>query len=308
MNKKIVLTAVISIIATVIITVPVTKTVFAEQNGSSPESGVVSRIKSIYDSLVSLSYGSESAGSWGDWGSMWNRIRSAGEWTPDGDSTASDVITGKTLYSDSRTQLTGTFSLTGDATVSDVASGKTFYNNSTTLLTGTANLGIDYSLQQYVKYDDKKSGDYTGEESTWTQISSSPQVWKDERTGLYWSGNQGSKYHNFWIPDCDFFSTNPRGNYNGADPDCGDAINFCATFDSAGRTDWYLPTQKELWQAMIDGMYNKAGSTFTTSDWFWSSTEVANCPSCAWVVSYSYDYPPFASKSDNRRVRCVARD
>ena len=55
----------------------------AEQNDSSPESGSTSRIKATYDSLVTLTHGSESSGSWGDWGSMWNRIRSAGEWVPD---------------------------------------------------------------------------------------------------------------------------------------------------------------------------------------------------------------------------------
>ena len=82
--------------------------VLAEQTGSTPDSASTSRIKTIYDSLVSLSHGSESAGAWGNWGVMWNRIRSAGEWVPSGDATEADVVTGKTFYKDSRTIKTGT--------------------------------------------------------------------------------------------------------------------------------------------------------------------------------------------------------
>ena len=79
----------------------------AEQAGSSPESDSSSRIKVVYDSLVTLTHGAESAGSWGDWGAWWNRIRSAGEWVPGGDLLAKDVLSGKTFHSDSRAQQTG---------------------------------------------------------------------------------------------------------------------------------------------------------------------------------------------------------
>ena len=81
---------------------------FAEQSGGSPESGSTSRLKAVSDSLISLGYGSTAAGGWGDWGVMWNRTRSAGEWTPDGDATADDVLLSKTCYSSSRTAVTGT--------------------------------------------------------------------------------------------------------------------------------------------------------------------------------------------------------
>ncbi len=111
--------------------------VLAEQSGSSPESGVTSRIKTIYDSLVSLSHGSDAAGGWGNWGVMWNRIRSAAEWVPTGDATEADVVSGKLFYKDSRTQKTGTLSLSGDATAADVAYGKTFYSSDLTKHMGT---------------------------------------------------------------------------------------------------------------------------------------------------------------------------
>ncbi|MBD3250006.1 MAG: hypothetical protein GF381_00300 [Candidatus Pacebacteria bacterium] len=107
--------------------------VWAEQSGSSPDSGATSYIKTIYDSLTSLAHGDEAAGAWGDWGSYWNRIRSAAEWVPDGGDDA--------------------------ATPADVASGKNFYATSRTQETGTLTV-IDYSTQKNLIYDDwKGSGD-----------------------------------------------------------------------------------------------------------------------------------------------------
>ena len=85
--------------------------VFAEQHGSTPESSSTSHLKTLYDSLVSSSFGSESAGAWGDWGTMWNRIYSAITWTPSGDASPSDVASGKTFYASSRILQTGQGSL-----------------------------------------------------------------------------------------------------------------------------------------------------------------------------------------------------
>ena len=84
-----------------------TQLALAEQMGSSPESGVSSRIKTIYDSLTSSSFGSTSAGAWGDWGSMWNKIYSASIWSPDGNNTVTNTLSTKTFYNTSRTKQTG---------------------------------------------------------------------------------------------------------------------------------------------------------------------------------------------------------
>lgn len=134
-------------------------TVLAEQlPGTTPNSGVDSRIKAIYSALHDLGYGSDGDGSWGDWGAFWNRIRSASEWIPN-----------------------------GNVTPTDIALGKTFYNGSRTQQTGTAHIP-DYALQQYDDFDDYErvhSGGtrgYQGEEGAWTPTSTN--VWKDERTGL----------------------------------------------------------------------------------------------------------------------------
>ncbi len=296
-------------------------TVFAEQLGSSPESGETSRIKTIYNSLVSLSHGSESAGGWGNWGTYWNRIRSAAEWVPSGNATNSDVKNGVTYYGNSRTQLTGTLSLIGNAATTDVASGKTFYSNSFTQQTGTANLAPDYSAQSKVVWDDNKNssssdGDNAGEESTWENTSgtASSGVWKDNRTGLYWSANQWTMSNLFTVAACDFFISESRGSYAAGDSDCGNAINHCANLNLASggtsNTDWYLPSQKELMQAYLDGMYNQTNINFATNLRFWSSTEDSLNDLNAWNLYFYNGSSAVGSKSttSNQSVRCVRRD
>jgi hypothetical protein len=119
--------------------------------------------------------------------------------------------------------------------------------------------------------------------------------------------------------DCPFFGTIPSGTYAGGDSDCGTAINYCAALNLASggtsNTDWFLPSQKVLFQAYIDGMLNQTNSSFALTDKepFWSSTETSGYngnPGIAWAIAL-YDGSSYAaSKPDiNRyRVRCVRRD
>lgn len=276
-------------------------TVFAEKSGSSPESGATSRIKTAYDWLVAkgTNYGATDASDWSNnWGSMWNRIMESAAWEPD-----------------------------GTATEADVASTKTFYagNGDRTIKTGTALPAVDFTNQQYSSRDDfggpNGSGaeDYQGEESTWTNPATN--VWKDSRTGVYWSASQGSMTNSFTaisLATCNFFTTTPRGAYDGLDNDCGVAINYCGTLNLASggtsSTDWYLPSQKELQQAYIDGMYNKAGTNltnaaaFTTTSYFWSSSERSDDSDRAWDVNLGYGFTYNSTKATGYSVRCVRRD
>ena len=262
--------------------------VLAEQVGGSPLTASTSRIKTIYDSLVSLSHGSDAAGSWGNWGAYWNRIRSAGEWVP-----------------------------SGNATTAGVTSGTTFYSNSRTQQTGTAAIAMDYSTQSLVIWDDYKNGenadgDSAGEESTWTNTATN--VWKDARTSLYWSNSQGSLTNSFTKASCDFYTTTPRGSYAGADADCGNAINACgllsleAVTGGGAKIDWYLPSQKELMQAYLDGMYNKAGGAFTTTSYFWSSAELSDYANYAWYTTLNVGTTGSSDKGNSNATRCVRRD
>ena len=335
MNKKIVISVLVTFLATLLISVPTTA-VLAEQSGDTPDSGVTSYIKQIYQSLVTLTYGSDTAGDWGNWGAFWNRIRSAAEWTPAGTATADDVVSGETFYSDSRTPRTGLLSLTGDATEDDVAFGKIFYSNTFTPLTGNAPASIDWTNLQFSARDDYAGTynggtapeDYQGEEAEWTDHSvDTDVVWKDERAGLYWSADRGVLTSNNFtamsLETCDFFDTGlyaTRAAYPGGDADCGDAINYCATLDYGDRTDWYLPSQKELMLAYIDGMYNQAGTTAeeaaafvygTTNGGgypFWSSSEVSSNDRLAWYVNLDRGNPYSNPKARGSAVRCVSRD
>lgn len=246
-----------------------------------------------------------------------------------GDAQVTDVMSGKKFYSDSGTLLTGTWSFLGDAGVDEVISGKKFYSDSGTLLTGTYTppTPIDFTNMQYSTYDDYAGGDYLGwggtltddyqgEESEWSNMSVGEDIaWRDERTGVYWSADQGTMSNIFTMASCDYFTSIPRSSYDGLDSDCGLAINYCATLDFAGRTDWYLPSQKELMQAYIDGINNQAGideesaAAFVTDKLPWSSSEVSYYSTYAWVVNLRSGDTYYDDKTTaDYGVRCVSRD
>ncbi|MBW6441930.1 DUF1566 domain-containing protein, partial [Patescibacteria group bacterium] len=115
---------------------------------------------------------------------------------------------------------------------------------------------------------------------------------------------------------CPFFDSIPRSSYTSSNtsPACGDAINACATLSLASQegqsadTDWYLPSQKEFNTAYSNGIYNQAGSTFTTTSFFWSSTERSSGSTSAWYVHLRSGYANFNFKTTSYAVRCVRRD
>ncbi|NLE30748.1 DUF1566 domain-containing protein [Candidatus Dojkabacteria bacterium] len=262
-----------------------------------------------------------------------------------GDAEVLDVMSGKKFYSNSGTLLTGTWSFLGDAVVDEVLDGKKFYSNSGTLLTGTYTppTPIDFTNMQYSTFDDYAgidylgydgtlTEDYKGEEAQWSKISNN--IWKDERAGIYWSSDQtltmralvpnsnSNIFTAMSLNTCDYFNAVPRSSYDGSDLDCGNAINWCATLTLDGRSNWYLPSQKELMLAYIDGMYNQAGDTlqeaaeFTVGDGsavhygnYWSSSEVSNDSTSAfYVYLYGGDSNRDPKANTYSGVRCVSRD
>lgn len=184
---------------------------------------------------------------------------------------------------------------------------------------------IWFSNQKYQTKDDWVNsggtvGEYTAEEAAWSAVSGSPfsgynsinyagtggdldlisgTVKRDTRTGLWWSdimavGAVASTTDNQFTLTAD-----------GARPTGGNAIGFCNALNTAnfgGHNDWYLPTQKQLQQAYIDGSANNLSNPDNT---FWSSTEYASNAAYAWYVNLSYGGTNHSTKVTRYLVRCV---
>jgi len=257
----------------------VVSSTFAEKSGSSPYSEEDSILKETYNTLKGLGYGSET----GSNGPIWNRIISSSTWVPNGTATEDDVVLGVTFYEGSRTLKTGTLD----------------YPN--------------YEAQS-LQAKDFRDANASDSWSSWTKTNTTPEVWYDGRTGLYWSAVQGSMTNEFAISTCDFFTTTPRGNYSGADTDCGNAINACATLsldangDAVADSKWYLPTQVELMQAYLNGIYLSTSTSWVTGNIFWSSTERQNSSSNAWDTTLYNGTTSVTNKTSSYSVRCVLRD
>jgi hypothetical protein len=312
--------------------------VFAEQSGTSPESGSTSRIKEAYDWLVAkgTNYGATDAADWtNDWGTYWNRLLNAAAWEPDGTATAAEMPAGLTFYG---------------------------ANLDRTIQTGTL-----YTTWLLQAYDDVKcaanngesSGacaasqdEYTGEEGTWTLTSSggssvsvtdnavtvtitSNKVYRDNRTYVYWTDRSASTIDNeFAYVNADDRSS-PTGNscnFNSAssantfcdnqDPLAAyaedndvSAAEFClnlaldadnADADSNGttgtETDWRLPTQKEAMIAYVNGSENNLANAAAT---MWTSTELGSSASSAWQVNLGSGIAGTAVKNTLANVSCV---
>ena len=69
-------------------------------------------------------------------------------------------------------------------------------------------------------------------------------------------------------------------------------------------TGWYLPHQKQLMQAYIDGSYGNLEFS-GSSDNYWSATTVSDYTGNAWNVNLSNGYADFNAKLGPARVRCV---
>ena len=247
----------------------------AEQSGSSPVSGATSRIKTIYDVLSGLSYGSDTPGAWGNWGAYWNRIYSAGEWTPSGAASAAAVGSGSTFYSNSRSQQTGTYpTLSGCSTQ--------LYFDSWSTATPANNCSLTWTVP----------GGATGSDK------------QDPRTGLIWSYllyRNGTVIEFSATLSTTFSWGNTHANNKGITaPVAGDrtAIQLCA--DQVNG--WRLPTQKELIQAYIDGSF---WNLTQPSHTFWSATEESLTD--AWYVDLGSGYSNTANntKTSPYSVRCV---
>lgn len=171
------------------------------------------------------------------------------------------------------------------------------------------------------------TNEYILEEATWSAVSGSPFagydsidystssalydlysgiVKEDTRTGLWWSDIMASSTS----PTTMVATTTSNGftlSADGVRPTGGGAIGFCDALNTAnfaGYSNWYLPTQKELQQAYIDGSANNLDRP---GYYFWSSSEASWDSTAAWRVSLPYGYTDANTKVTKYYVRCVRR-
>lgn len=183
--------------------------------------------------------------------------------------------------------------------------------------------------------------EYTGEEATWSAVSGSPfnagfatsstplnyfpvganvylfsgRVKQDTRTGLWWSdvASTGAVTAVATSTTNVFTLQGVAGKGDGNRPwdtstttvTNGNAINFCNALNDisfGGYTDWYLPTQKQLMQAYIDGSANNLPNPDGS---FWSSTENYIDTAYAWSVTLRNGYTYGSTKVFSSYVRCV---
>ncbi|MCX6783691.1 MAG: DUF1566 domain-containing protein [candidate division WWE3 bacterium] len=271
------------IILTLFVIFKVGGAVLAEQSGSSPDSGAsTSKIKTISTAVAALSYGSISAGTWGDWGTMWNRIYSA-------------AIVGF-----------------NDSLVAGLKNG----SGTGTIVAYTKALGgvDDYNYNQTIPSDTYKR--------TWVTCNSGNTycgtgrsvlnglVSQDPNTNLVWSPQINASSTWFVANNC--IPPGSSGNLgypagtcvNNGDVSCVCVKNTspktgCENYDDGL---WRLPYQKELMQSYIDGSW---GNLATASAYYWASATTSNATQYAWYTFQASGYTYTNSKTVTYSVRCV---
>ena len=221
------------------------------------------------------------------------------------------------------------FGISGNSNVVDTTSGTAvagdLANNKIAFVGGSQITGTMFTNQKNQTKDDwvnsgGTTGEYTGEEATWVTVTGSPfagydsinyagsggdldlfsgAVKQDTRTGLWWSNisavaGVSSRTSNVFDNATD--GTRPTG---------GNAIGFCDALNTAnfaGHNDWYLPTQKQLMQAYIDGSANNLANPGFT---FWSSTETSSNTASAWYTYWTNGGTYANTKITSSYVRCV---
>lgn len=313
----------------------------AEQSGTSPESGSTSHLKEAYEWLVSkgVNYGATDAADWSNnWGTMWNRIMEAAAWEPDGAATAAEVPMSLTYHAgnNDRTIQTGTLYSTWELQEYDDL--KCTENNRET------NNACSAGQFEYVG----EEGTWTLKATGGTAVSvtdnavtltiASNRVYMDNRTKLYWSDRSNTNTDNEFrymngddrtnpsSTSCNFNSAGVANEYcDNQDPNNVytedndvSAAEFClnlqldadnADGDSNGatgtETDWRLPTQKEAIIAYANGAENNLNNAQAN---MWTSTELNNSGSTAWLVNMGTGIVTSFTKTLNNFVSCVRRD
>ena len=123
--------------------------------------------------------------------------------------------------------------------------------------------------------------------SNWTTVTapcdgSGACVLRDETTGLLWAKAD----------------TTTRNWEN--------AISYCAGLNYGGYSSgWRLPSQKELMQAYVDGIWTNKTKLSLQINYYWSSSTLSDNTSFAWIVLPNYGLTTNSAKTTTTYVLCV---
>ena len=245
---------------------------YGEQSSGSPESGSTSYIKSLYTSLQTSGYGSDAASP--DWGTYWNRVKTAAQWVPSGNVTAAQVKLGQTFYSNSRTQQTGTFPAPAPC---PTQAWHDSYGAPVTQTTNCTN-NITWTTPSSVVTGDDKQDPVTG------------LIWSKYLANSAGTAAFVASGGSTWSWDASHANNIAVGNKT--------AITLCSSMNGGGV--WRLPTQKELMLAYIDGsFFNLTNPSIN----FWSATQSSS--TSAWYVFLNYGGTGNNTFATAYSVRCV---
>jgi hypothetical protein len=125
------------------------------------------------------------------------------------------------------------------------------------------------------------------------------------------------------------YKSNDRSTADGTDSDDDGLINtnlindenhpaarFCRSLTVGGHDDWYLPSRDELmmlWRNLgprrknVPELFREDATEAFNTDWYWSSTELAQYSSDAWIVGFFNGTQGNYDKDYDCGVRAVRR-
>lgn len=137
---------------------------------------------------------------------------------------------------------------------------------------------------------------------------------KDLNTGLVWSyplkNTEGVNNFDTSAPDltgcdagsCAYWNTDTY--YSWDSSSSNNNTKTASGLCQEQGENWYLPHQKQLMQAYIDGSYGNLES-IRVGRFFWSATTFSFNETNAWVVNLSGGYTNYSNKNYDYLIRCV---
>ena len=133
----------------------------------------------------------------------------------------------------------------------------------------------------WTSYESEQSYEFVSGTSKWVSW-----IVKDKNTGLFWE-SENQAWTKTWEQ----------------------AKAYCEALDKWWKTNWRLPTKKELIWLVDFSKYNMAINTdyFTGAAYsYWSSTTIANSTGDAWALSFYDGSTGWDHKTNINSVLCVA--